>query len=122
TYRQLDARANRIARWIELREPERSRGGQVPASGSVRRSLVPFCGQRGLDQVAVQLAILKLGAAYVPLDARTPLERMRFLVEDTRADVLLTDATSRRDLTAAVAGLGRPVRLLDLDADAELVD
>lgn len=44
-----------------------------------------------LDLVAALLAILKVGAAYVPIDMSTPAERLRFIVEDAGVGFVITD-------------------------------
>ncbi|MFY0567371.1 amino acid adenylation domain-containing protein [Archangium lansingense] len=76
TYRELDARANRLARYL------RSLG----VGPEVR---VGLCVERNADMVVGMLAILKAGAAYVPLDPTYPRERLAFLLEDARGPALL---------------------------------
>ncbi|NTF85446.1 amino acid adenylation domain-containing protein [Rhizobium rhizogenes] len=56
----------------------------------------------GPDLVACVLATLKLGATYIPLDARNPIDRLRFIVNDSAAEVLLHDNTT----VQIAAGLG----------------
>jgi amino acid adenylation domain-containing protein len=77
TYRELNARANQVARYL-------ARHGVRP------ENMVGICVERSLDMVVGLLAILKAGGAYVPLDPSHPRERLRFMLEDTRATVLLT--------------------------------
>ncbi|PSL53321.1 non-ribosomal peptide synthase protein (TIGR01720 family)/amino acid adenylation domain-containing protein [Saccharothrix carnea] len=78
TYAELDARANRIAhRLIRL--------------GTRVEDPVALLVERSVDLVVAELAVVKAGGAYVPLDARAPAERLRVLLADTGARVVLTD-------------------------------
>ena len=77
TYRELDLRANQLAH-------------RLRAAGAVSRSIVGICVDRSPDMVAGLLAILKAGAAYVPLDPRHPRDRLAFMLEESAATVLLT--------------------------------
>ncbi|MBJ6760929.1 amino acid adenylation domain-containing protein [Myxococcaceae bacterium JPH2] len=76
SYRQLDARANQLARHL------RSMG----VGPEVR---VGLCVERGVDMVVGMLGILKAGAAYVPLDPTYPRERLAYLLEDARGPALV---------------------------------
>jgi amino acid adenylation domain-containing protein len=87
TYGALNARANRLARRL------RARGIGVGA-------LVGVAMKRSLEMVVGLLAILKAGAAYVPLDPRLPRERLLFLVADAPLRLILTNG---RTLDAGAA-------------------
>jgi amino acid adenylation domain-containing protein len=83
TYRELDARANRLARLL--------------ISEGVRPgSFVAVCLPRGTDLFAALLAVLRAGCAYLLLDIDYPSDRLSFMLADTRATACLT----RRELTA----------------------
>ncbi|MFF2751299.1 amino acid adenylation domain-containing protein [Kitasatospora sp. NPDC058048] len=77
TYRELDRRANRLARHLRARgaRPER---------------LVGVCLPRSADLVVALLAVLKSGAAYLPLDPDLPAQRMSFMLADADVPLLLT--------------------------------
>ena len=77
TYRELNARANRLAHHL--------RGYGVGPDVRVALSL-----DRSLEMVVGLLGILKAGGAYVPLDPHHPTARREFVLEDTGAPVLLT--------------------------------
>ncbi|MUG94289.1 amino acid adenylation domain-containing protein [Scytonema sp. UIC 10036] len=77
TYQQLNCRANQLAHHL------RSMG----VSSDV---LVGICVERSIEMVVGLLGILKAGGAYVPLDPEYPTERLRFILEDARVSVLLT--------------------------------
>ena len=79
TYRELDERANRLAHYLRAR-------------GVGPESRVGFCLERSVDLVVSALAIIKTGAAYLPLDPSYPLERLRFMLGDAQVSVLLTDS------------------------------
>ncbi len=78
SYGELDGRANRLAR--HLRE-----------LGVARGEPVALCLCRSSELVVAQLAILKAGGAYLPLDPAYPVERLRFMLEDSGARVLVTE-------------------------------
>ncbi|WP_414620772.1 amino acid adenylation domain-containing protein [Calothrix sp. CCY 0018] len=80
TYEELNARANQLAHYLR-------------SLGVKPEVLVGICVERSLDMVIGLLAILKTGSAYVPLDPNYPLERLQFILEDTQASVLLTQAS-----------------------------
>ncbi len=82
TYRDLDRRANQLAH--ELRAL--GVGPDVP---------VAVCMERSVELVVGLLAILKAGGAYLPLDPGYPVERLRLMLEDSGAPVLLTTQEQR---------------------------
>jgi natural product biosynthesis luciferase-like monooxygenase protein len=77
TYRELNARANQLARYL----------GNVGVRPDTR---VGICMERSLDMMVGLLGILKAGAAYVPLDPSYPKERLAFILEDAGIEVLVT--------------------------------
>src|SRR5688572_8107671 len=87
TYKELNARANRLARYLAKQ-------------GVGRETMVGLCVERGLEMVVATLAILKAGGAYVPLDPEYPQERLAFMLEDTGAPALLTQVRLRERLPA----------------------
>jgi amino acid adenylation domain-containing protein len=80
TYCQVEQRANRIAR--KLRN-----------LGAERGKAVAICAERTLDLPIAILAILKTGAAYLPLDPTYPAERLAFMLSDSKADLLVTQSS-----------------------------
>ncbi len=104
TYRQLDRRANRLARFL------RARG----AGAELR---VGVCLERDAELVVILLAILKAGAAYVPLDPAYPSERLRFILEDAGARLLV----ARGDVDGVLGPPPPGVQVLNLDREAERI-
>src|SRR5207245_8106617 len=58
--------------------------------GVSREDRVGLCVHRSLEMMIGLLAIMKAGAAYVPLDPAYPRERLTFMMQDAGADVQLT--------------------------------
>ena len=77
TYRELDQRANALARQLQ-------RAGVGPEVA------VGLCADRSTGMMAGLLAILKAGGVYVPLDPTYPAERLAFMMRNSGASVLLT--------------------------------
>ncbi len=69
SYAELNRRANRIAGWLR-------------AEGAEPGKLVALCLPRGVDLIASVLAVLKTGAAYVPIDPTFPAARRAVILED----------------------------------------
>src|SRR5439155_410843 len=77
SYGELNRRANRVAHYLR----------QLGVGPDVA---VGLCVERSLEMIVALLGSLKAGGAYVPLDPAYPAERLRFLLEDARAAVLLS--------------------------------
>jgi amino acid adenylation domain-containing protein len=92
TYRDLNRRANNVAR--KLFELDAGPG-----------TLVGICMDRTANMVAGLLGILKTGAAYVPLDPAFPSERLRFMLDDAKVQVVLTENDSLHALPPTEADI-----------------
>jgi amino acid adenylation domain-containing protein len=77
TYRELNERANQLAHYLRRR-------------GVKPEGLVAILMQRSIQMVVAFLGVLKAGGAYVPVDPTYPPERIRFMLQNSRASVLLT--------------------------------
>ncbi len=99
SYRDLDARSNRLAH-------------RLRASGVGPEVRVALCLERSIDLVVALLAVTKAGGAYVPLDPSYPRERLKFMLRDSGARVVLTV----RSLAATLPSLAAETIHLD-DAD-----
>ncbi len=88
TYRELEERSNRLAQVLISR-------GLEPGQH------VGICLSRGLDLVTAMLAVLKAGAAYLPLDPIYPAQRLSLMLEDVRAALVITETKSEEHLDYA---------------------
>ncbi|HJP95206.1 MAG TPA: amino acid adenylation domain-containing protein [Pyrinomonadaceae bacterium] len=98
SYRELNARANKLARHLR-------RLGVGP------EALVAICVERSAEMLVGLLGILKAGGAYVPLDTSYPQERIAFLLDDARVGVLVTQA----DLLEKISDHNAKVICIDRD-------
>ncbi|WP_345516410.1 amino acid adenylation domain-containing protein, partial [Phytohabitans houttuyneae] len=96
SYGELDARANRLARLL--------RGVGVGVE-----SRVAVVMDRGADLVVALLAVLKSGAAYLPIDPATPADRVAFVLGDAAAAGIVTTSVH----VPVVASAGLPLVVLD---------
>jgi amino acid adenylation domain-containing protein len=101
SFRELDARANRLAHHLR----KRGVGPDV---------VVGLCLDRSAELIVGLLGILKAGGAYVPLEPTYPAHRLAQILGEARAPVLVTLAS----LTGALPGDGVALVRLDADADA----
>jgi len=81
TYAELDERASRLADWLA-------------SHGAGPESTIALCLPRGAQAVLAMMGALKAGSAYVPIDPKWPTARIAFILEDTRAPLLLTHAAA----------------------------
>lgn len=85
-YRTLNRRANQLAH--HLRQQYQQWTGS-PIQPDTR---IAVCMTRGLDALIALLAVTKAGAAYVPMDAKAPAERQRYILEDSGSRLVVTQA------------------------------
>jgi len=103
TYAELDSQSGRLARFLRRR-----------GIGPGHR--VGLCVDRSANLLVAVLAILKSGAAYVPLDPHFPEERRRFMAVDAELSFLISTTTHHGCFELP------PERQLLLDADSSLMD
>ncbi|MGS0897473.1 amino acid adenylation domain-containing protein, partial [Burkholderia stagnalis] len=99
TYRELDRRTNRLARHLR-------------ALGVTEGSRVGMCLPRGIDAIVTVLAIVKSGAAYVPLDPSHPPHRLALMLEDSGAAHVVTQGA----LAGSLIEGGFAGQTIELDA------
>jgi amino acid adenylation domain-containing protein len=97
TYAELEQRASALAR-------------ELCDQGAAADSVVGVCAERSIDLFVGLLAVLKAGAAFLPLDPEAPRERNRALLADARTRLVL----GRRSLLAALE-LGPTLRAIPLE-------
>ena len=96
TYGELDARADRLARLLLAR-------------GAGPERIIALAPSRSADMVAAVMAVLKAGAAYLPLDPEHPADRLRLMLDDARPLLVVTDART----AATLPDTGVPVVVVD---------
>ena len=102
SYRELDTRANQLAHHLRT-------------LGAGPETIVGLCVERSFDMVIALIGILKAGAAYLPLDPDYPQQRLRFMLDDAAAPILITHGALRSRLPEHHA------RIVDLDADRAII-
>ncbi|HET6230939.1 MAG TPA: non-ribosomal peptide synthase/polyketide synthase, partial [Longimicrobiaceae bacterium] len=102
TYTELDVRSNRL-------------GNHLRAAGVGLETRVGISMERSADLVVALLAILKAGAAYVPLDPSYPADRLAFMLDDSEIGVLLV-ADALPEALASFTGT-----VVSLSGDAERI-
>ena len=77
TYQQLNEYANQVAQYLVTK-------------GVTAETLVPVCLERSIEMIVSILAINKAGGAYVPIDPSNPAERIRYILKDTAAKIIIS--------------------------------
>ena len=103
TYRELNARANKLARYLRK-------------LGVGPETCVGVLMERSLEMLVGLLGVLKAGGAYVPLDPEYPQERLAFMLADSGARALLTQQRLVEHLPAHQA------QLICVDTDGQAID
>jgi amino acid adenylation domain-containing protein len=98
TYAELNSRSNQLAHFLRKK-------------GLTQEHLVGVCMERSVEMVVALLGILKAGAAYVPLDASYPPDRLTYMLEDADVRLLLT----QQHLAPILAELNSEMACLDRD-------
>jgi amino acid adenylation domain-containing protein len=80
TYQELNQKANQLAHFLH-------QNYQIKPD-----TLIGICIERSLDMAIALLAVLKAGAAYVPIDSNYPEERIKYILENSKISLLLTQS------------------------------
>jgi amino acid adenylation domain-containing protein len=96
SYRDLNSRANQWA--YKLRE-----------TGVTNNNLVGICVNRSIEMLVCLLGILKAGSAYLPLDPDYPKERLLFMIEDAKVEVILAE----RAVPQKISSLAKKIIYID---------
>ncbi len=107
TYRELNRRANQLARYLR----SLGVGPDVPVAVSLERSC---------ELLIALLGILKAGGAYVPLDPGYPADRLDYMLRDSRTPVLLTHSKLVERVMSNRGGQredGSPLEVICIDSD-----
>ena len=76
TYKELNERANQL-------------GNLLRKKGITKNSIVPIICDRSIDTIIGMLAVVKSGAAYLPIDEEYPESRIKYMLEDSNSSILL---------------------------------
>ncbi|MFJ7332955.1 amino acid adenylation domain-containing protein [Streptomyces sp. NPDC101116] len=95
--------------FAELRDRSRALAGVLAARGIGPERTVGLAIPRSLDWIAALFAVLRVGAAYVPLELDHPDERIAAIVEDAGPDLILTVSAVASRLTGELIELDRPL-------------
>ncbi|MCP4215422.1 MAG: amino acid adenylation domain-containing protein, partial [bacterium] len=102
SYGQLDEKVNRLTRILKK-------------SGVVPGDIVGIMLNKSVDMVVAILAILKAGAAYLPLDPGYPPERLNYMMEDSSVPLVVTQSNHAGHFS------GNAIQTLYLDRDKEKI-
>ena len=87
SYTELNSKANQLARHIREVYFQKNKVELAP------NTLINLCLDRSLEMIVGILATMKAGGAYVPIDPGFPADRINFIIEDTNADIILTQSS-----------------------------
>jgi amino acid adenylation domain-containing protein len=103
SYRELNERANQLAHYLQR-------------EGVGAETLVGILMERSVELVVAMLAVLKAGAAYVPLDPAYPRERLNFMIADAGVELVLTQESLEDRLPDSLG-----VRIVGLESEWEQI-
>ncbi|KAJ3018571.1 hypothetical protein HKX48_002804 [Thoreauomyces humboldtii] len=99
TYAEMNARANKIARYLV-------------AYGAESNLPIALCLDRSMDMIISILAVVKAGGAYLPLDPANPRERNLSIIEDANVKIILLNEEN----APVFEGLGGRVQVIAVDS------
>jgi len=103
SYSELNERANQLGHHLR----SLSTGPEIP---------ILICLSRSVEMIVALLAVMKTGAAYVPLDPRYPQERLAYMIENSCAPVLITETELLDSLPSHSA------HVVCVDRDAAIIE
>ena len=106
TYKELDQKSDELAIYLQN-------------FGVKPDDLIAICIDRSLEMIIGILAILKAGGAYVPLDPEYPRERLKYMLEDSNAGIILTKE-HLQNFIATITSKNKNIILIDPKYEKEV--
>ncbi|NBD17978.1 MAG: amino acid adenylation domain-containing protein [Cyanobacteria bacterium] len=103
TYRELNARANQLAHYLQQ-------------LGVGPEGLIGICLERSVELIVAMLGILKTGAAYLPLDPSYPQQHLDLILDDANVSILLTQQTLLQTVSQNTT-----TKMIDWDKDWQTI-
>ncbi|WJG11186.1 non-ribosomal peptide synthetase [Aliiglaciecola sp. LCG003] len=114
TYEELDKQSNQLAHYI-LEAYQKEHGKRLGSD-----SLIALYYERSCSMVVSILAVLKVGAAYVPISTDDPQQRIDYILEDTGTSLLLTQDSLSNRLKNGLGTFAESIQVLTTDSLVEL--
>lgn len=92
TYEKINRRANQLARFLSEK-------------GIKDEMLVPICIERSIEMIVGIMGVMKAGGAYVPIDPEYPKDRMKFMLDDTKATLILASKQTKERIPEGIADI-----------------
>lgn len=84
SYRELNAQANQLSRWLLASYHQHYHQSLPPDT------LIAIAMERNLNMIVSIIAVLKAGAAYLPLDSENPIAYFQYIIDDAQPKLILT--------------------------------
>ncbi|GAA0890324.1 surfactin non-ribosomal peptide synthetase SrfAB [Fulvivirga kasyanovii] len=101
SYRELNKKANRLAHYLI-------------SNGVVSEDVIALKMDRSIEQMVAVLGILKAGGTYLPIDISHPVERISFMLTETKARLLLTNLAPHNDFNHHINSID--ISTIDLES------
>lgn len=82
TYGDLDTKANLLAYKLKI-------------EGATKRDVIGIVMDRNIKMYISILAVMKVDCTFLPIDSNLPIERIKFMIDDCKADIIITDESKR---------------------------
>ena len=103
TYQDLDRRSNQLANYLKPSiQPE---------------DRIAICMPRSIESIISMIAILKIGAAFIPIDIKWPFNRIQYVIEDSNARLILSNKNQFRNGTEEIALKTIDLSLIEQDIE-----
>ncbi|MCP4157464.1 MAG: AMP-binding protein, partial [bacterium] len=102
TYRELNEKSNRLAAYLK-------------AKGVGPGEIVPIITSSSIEMVAFLQAILKTGAAYLPIDTRYPKDRIKYILTDSNAKIVLNEIQELKEIQEELDEI-KELEILDINS------
>jgi amino acid adenylation domain-containing protein len=112
TYAELDKASNQLANYIRRKYQEQFKKPLEPGTP------IAISYERGLDLAICILGVLKAGGAYVPIAMDYPEQRMQYILEDSRAPLLLTQSSLVAKFVNLTHQIGLETGIIDTEGES----